>query len=89
MITGYWSATSLAASTSTSWARVSGIPDTQFQSLYQIFQEKSFKWIQRSLFHDHILVVLPGTLTWRVRITHSSRVWYTCWRMMYPPWAMS
>lgn len=25
MITGYWSATSLAASTSTSWARVSGI----------------------------------------------------------------
>lgn len=61
----------------------------QFQSLYQIFLEKSFKWIQRSLFHDCILVALPGTLTWRVRITHSSRVWYTCWRMMYPPWAMS
>lgn len=34
MTTGYWSATSLAASTSTSWARVSGIPDTDSFSLY-------------------------------------------------------
>lgn len=33
MITGYWSATSLAASTSTSWARVSGIPDTDSKIL--------------------------------------------------------
>lgn len=33
MITGYWSATSLEASTSTSWARVSGIADTDSFSL--------------------------------------------------------
>lgn len=34
MTTGYWSATSLAASTSTSWARVSGIPDTVTVSVF-------------------------------------------------------
>lgn len=41
MTTGYWSATSLAASTSTSWARVSGIPHTdRFSCLCQIITAK-------------------------------------------------
>lgn len=89
MITGYWSATSLAASTSTSWARASGIPDIDSFCHYIKFKKKIFEWIQQHLFNNEIPVVLPGTQTWRVRITHSSRVWYTCWRMMYPHWAMS
>lgn len=49
MITGYWSATSLAASTSTSWARVSGIPDTDSFSCCIKWSQQNCDCTQRCL----------------------------------------
>ena len=87
MTTASWSATLLGPSTNTFWASPSGKDVAQPWDCPQSWKSgpcaPSLSCLSATPIHGPICVYLDIQI-WRVKTTTSTRVWFICWKMMYP-----